>query len=95
MVVLLDTNIIIDFLQKREPFFESASKIMDLCGNKTLIGYIATHSIPNIWYILRSVPIEIRRNWLYNVCTVIRVIGFTQSDVLKALADKEFVDFED
>ena len=56
MVVLIDTNVIIDFLLKREPFGEAAEKILQKCAQKQLTGYMAFHSVPNIWYILRKIP---------------------------------------
>ena len=58
MVVLIDTNVIIDFLITREPFFKSSSKVMEKCETGELKGYIAFHSVPNLWYILRKVPEE-------------------------------------
>lgn len=48
MVVLIDTNVIIDFLLKREPYSEPATVILKKCAEKELTGYLAFHSIPNI-----------------------------------------------
>ncbi len=33
MLVLIDTNIILDVLEKREPFFESSNEILSLCAS--------------------------------------------------------------
>lgn len=46
MVVLVDTNVIIDFLLTREPFYEASSEIIIKCAKRELEGYIAFHSIP-------------------------------------------------
>ena len=54
MTVLIDTNVILDFLLTREPFYEAALKIVEKCASGELKGYIAFHSIPNLWYILRE-----------------------------------------
>lgn len=40
MKVFLDTNVILDFLMKREPFFEDAKTIMALGYNKCYDLYI-------------------------------------------------------
>lgn len=95
MVVLIDTNVIIDFLITREPFFESSSKVMEKCATGELKGYIAFHSIPNLWYILRKIPEEKRRGWLIDICGFLRVIGVNHDEVLKAIKSEEFKDFED
>lgn len=95
MVVLIDTNVIIDFLLKREPYSESAAEILRKCAKKELTGYLAFHSIPNIWYILRKVPEKNRREWLKDLCSFLHVTGASHEEVLKAIANEKFADFED
>lgn len=95
MVVLIDTNVIIDFLLKREPYSESAAEILLKCADKELVGYLAFHSIPNIWYILRKVPERKRRGWLKDICSVLFVTGASHEEVLRAIDNEEFSDFED
>lgn len=95
MVVLIDTNIIIDFLLTREPFYQASSEVMTKCANRELTGYIAFHSIPNLWYILRKIPDDKRRKWLSDICRFLRVTGASHEEVIKAINMKEFQDFED
>ena len=95
MRVLVDTNVVIDFLTTREPFYKAASSIMEKCANGELDGYIAFHSIPNLWYILRKTPEEKRREWLLDVCSILRVKGASHDNVLKAIRMKDFDDLED
>ena len=45
MKVMIDTNIILDVLYKREDFYEDSLNIFRLCETKTIIGYISTLSI--------------------------------------------------
>ena len=54
MVVLIDTNVIIDFLITREPFFESSSKIIEKCAAGELKGYIAKEKRGNNRMIISS-----------------------------------------
>lgn len=49
MVVLLDTNVIIDFLVAREPFYDSALHVMEKCASGEAEEYMAFHSLPNLW----------------------------------------------
>ena len=95
MVILIDTNVVIDFLMGREPFCGSASEIIEKCADKELTGYIAIHSIPNLWYILRKVPEIRRREWLRDICSILQVAGASHEDVLKAIDNHAFSDFED
>lgn len=95
MVILVDTNVIIDFLMTREPFYRASSEIMKKCADGELTGYIAFHSIPNLWYILRKVPEERRRGWMADVCSFLKVAGASHEEVLKAIKMKEFRDLED
>ena len=95
MVVLIDTNVIIDFLITREPFFQSSSKIMEKCATGELKGHIAFHSVPNLWYILRKIPEEKRRTWLMDICSFLKVVGVNHEEVLKAIQSTDFKDFED
>lgn len=95
MIVLIDTNIIIDFLLNREPFNMAASKIISKCAKQEIKGYIAFHSVPNLWYILRKVPEEKRRSWLIDICTIVQVAGVSHAEVVKAIRMKDFADFED
>lgn len=46
MKVLIDTNVILDVLCKREGFFEDADKIFKLCEVKKIEGYISALSFP-------------------------------------------------
>ena len=34
MLVLIDTNVILDMLEKREPFYESSNDVLSLCASK-------------------------------------------------------------
>lgn len=95
MVVLIDTNVIIDFLITREPYFESSSKVIEKCATGELAGYIAFHSVPNLWYILRKIPEDKRRKWIADICDFLKVTGVDHNEVLKALRTAEFKDFED
>ena len=95
MVVLIDTNIIIDFLTTREPYYQAASQVMEKCSNGQLDGCVAFHTIPNIWYILRKVPEKQRRTWIENICDCLKVVGASHERVIQAIKMSSFKDFED
>lgn len=53
MKVLIDTCVIVDILQKREPFYPAAMKILLAVSNKKCTGILTAKSITDIYYILR------------------------------------------
>lgn len=95
MVLLIDTNIVLDYLLKREPFYEDAKSVMRLCSGDDVDGVIALHSVTTIWYILRKVPDEKRRLALKSICELLQVVGTTHNEVIAALENNAFTDFED
>ena len=96
MVVLIDTNVALDFLTVRQPFYQSAKAILKACASDNVQGYIAFHSLPNIFYILRkSYSDEDRRFMLEKLCLILRVTGASHERVCDAISRGEFSDFED
>ena len=53
--ILIDTNVLLDYLLEREPFFEDAKKVISSCTEGNTKGCIAAHSISNMFFILRKV----------------------------------------
>lgn len=95
MIVLIDTNVILDFLLTREPAYQAASNIILKCANKEIKGYIAFHSISILWYVLRKVPEEKRRSYLADICSLLQVTAASHVEIVRAINMKEFKDFED
>ncbi len=92
MVVLIDANVVLDYITSREPYYRESYKIIG-----KVKGYIAFHSVSIIWYTLRRyIPDKYeRRKWMKNILSIIEVTGVGHNDVLRALDMEEFDDFED
>lgn len=96
MVILIDTNVALDFLTMRQPFYVDARKIISLCASEKVQGVIAFHSLPNIFYILRKSHSDTdRRKMLRKLCMVLRVVGASHERVCSAIERDDFADFED
>lgn len=96
MVVLIDTNVLLDFLLHRSPYDKEAEKIMEKCADKTIQGYIAFHSVSNIFFILRKyVDEQTRRLMLKQLCKMVTVTAASHEEVEKAIEKSDFKDFED
>lgn len=95
MVALIDTNVILNYITDREDRFRDSSKaVMELCSQGKFEGYIAFHSLSIIWYSLR-IPDEGKRMWLKDICRLLTVAGASHAQVLEAIDNVQFKDFED
>lgn len=96
MVILIDTNVALDYLTMRQPYYEDARNIMRVCADEQIQGFIAFHSLPNIFYILRKIHSEMeRREMLRQLCLVLRVTGASHDKICNAIERSDFPDFED
>ena len=94
--ILVDTNILLDYLLTREPFYEDAKKVVLTCTEGETEGCIAAHSISNMFYILRKdYDVKDRREILTNLCTIFDVEGIDKVKLLSGLQNENFSDFED
>lgn len=96
MRVLLDTNILIDYLAEREPFFQDAQNLILACCQGKYDGCAAAHSICNMFYILRSQMSEHeRRQSLLWFCEILDIISINKLKLKTALENESFRDMED
>jgi predicted nucleic acid-binding protein len=96
MVVLVDTNIILDCLTKRSSFEIESTQILQRCSEEKITGYIAAHSITNSFYILRKMfTVAERKKMLLKLCDFMEVANVEKSQILNALQNESFEDFED
>lgn len=94
--ILIDTNVLLDYLLTREPFYEDARKVVISCVDGRAKGCIAAHSISNMFFILRKeFSIKERKEVLYNLCSIFDVEGIDKVKLLEGLQNAEFSDFED
>lgn len=95
--VLLDANVILDYITSREPDYRVAYKIIEMCCTGQVNGYLALHSVSIIWYVLRKyIPDEKeRRQWIRKILQIVQVTGASHESVLRAVDMEEFRDFED
>ena len=54
MKLLIDANIILDVLQKREPHYKYSAIIWKLCETRKVIGYVSVLTFMNMVYIMRK-----------------------------------------
>lgn len=95
MRLLIDANIVLDVLQKREPYWKDSSVIWKLCETEQVEGYISTLTFANLMYVMRREldPAQIR-DVLDKLRLIFRFADFTAADMEKA-AEMGWDDFED
>ena len=96
MRILIDADVVMDFILKRDTFSDEAEKVIALCVGKDIKGCIAAHTVPNLHYILRKyLTKEEKRNILLKICKVLIVVGIDVDKLISALQNDDFTDFED
>lgn len=94
--ILIDINVLLDYLLTRAPFYEEAKKVVLTCTEGKTKGCIAAHSVSNMFYILRKdYDAKDRREILTNLCTIFDVEGIDRAKLLAGLQNDGFSDFED
>lgn len=96
MVVLIDTNILLNYITNREDsYLEQSIKIVELCAKGRISGCIAFHTLSTLWYVLRKREDKERRSILKDICEIFIVTAASQKEILDAIEKDTFKDFED
>lgn len=95
MRILIDTNVIIDYLTNRMPFVDSAKQILFLSESEDITGMVTANTITDIYYVVRKeVGKERTLTAIQTLCSVLEVIDVGKADILGAL-QLGLRDFED
>lgn len=95
MKVLIDTNVILDVLCRREGFYENSVKVMKYCEVNKITGVISALTIPNIVYIMRKeLDAKKTKDVIEKLQLIFTVADLKAGDINKALS-MNFKDFED
>jgi predicted nucleic acid-binding protein len=93
--LFLDTNVILDLLSQRVPFYDSVAKIATLADQKKLILVASPISFTTVDYVLRKFEsAEIVLNKLRRFKIICEVGSIDEETMEKAL-NSDFEDFED
>ena len=95
MCVFLDTNILMDILANRQPFYKSSSEIYKLGLRKKVVLYTSSNTISTLHYLLKKLTTEENiRQSLDEVTTVLSIIPVDINIIKKSLKSNH-KDFED
>ena len=96
MQILIDTNIFLDVLLAREPFWEASRQILTLCEERKIQGFLSASAVTDLYYIIRRQLHSTERAYtaLGFILDIAGVLPVTGEDVLQAYL-LHAADFED
>ncbi|MBR0461950.1 MAG: PIN domain-containing protein [Erysipelotrichaceae bacterium] len=96
MRVLIDTCISLDFIQRRDPFFEDAKKVFMAMVTENLEGCITVKSLTDIYYVTKHIlhdEVSVR-TIMENLLAIVKPEDSLAYDAICALSS-DMNDFED
>ncbi len=93
--VLVDINILLDVLQKREPFYETSARLLAAIETGQARGFVSAHSITTLFYLIQKdrSPAEARAT-ITNLLQILKIAPVDQNTIEQAL-NLDYRDFED
>lgn len=93
--VLLDSDVLLDFLFDREPFSSHAAQVLALCEAKQITGYITPVIFSNTYYLLRQAASHrLAVEKLTALISILSILSIDKTVIRNALASG-FTDLED
>jgi predicted nucleic acid-binding protein len=94
--IFVDTNIVIDLLSRREPFFEEAAELFSLADKKQVELSVSSLTIANTSYaLLRQMDSNKAKSVLRKLRLILKILPLDDKIIGLALNDDNFSDFED
>ena len=96
MKIMCDTNIILDVLLEREPFVEDSCRVLSLCEEHKIDGFVSASSVTDIYYLVRKYTHSTQMAYqaVGKLLEIMKICSVTNDDVLMAFK-KKAKDFED
>lgn len=93
--IFLDTNVILDYLLEREPFYYDALKLWAACEEGTVEGYVSALTVNNVHYIAHRLKSEMTAMIaVRGILSVFNVVPLDK-ELMKLAADFHDRDYED
>ncbi len=96
MKLMIDTNILLDVMIHREPFFDDSKAVLKLCEDHEVTGFVSASAVTDIFYITRKAlgNLEDTYRVISNILNIVKILTVTNEDVVSAFQVKA-KDFED
>ena len=93
--VLIDTDVILDFLFDRKPYSDNATKILALCESGAINGFVTSVMLSNIYYLLRKTASHDKVIDSLKMLLQFLEVQTTDKKAVLAALESDFKDFED
>ena len=95
MDLMLDTNIVLDHVDRREPFYEMSRKVCLLGVAEEANTYVSVSMLTDIFYLLRKdYGSQTAQDMIEHNLSFLQLVGITPEDAREALKAR-WNDFED
>lgn len=96
MRAVIDTCVVVDALQSREPFCKEAQTVFLLCANRQYEGFLTAKAVTDIYYLThrQTHSDKVTREILTKLCALFSLLDTAALDIRKAIS-AEVADFED
>ena len=93
--ILIDTNVIIDYLADREQFADAAERVLLECFKEDVTGYVTANAITDIYYVVsKSLGKDATLDAIRTLCSVLEIVDIGKTDILGAM-ELDMPDYED
>jgi predicted nucleic acid-binding protein len=93
--VLVDLNIILDVLQKREPFYDASAGLLAMIETGEIEGYVAAHSVTTLFYLVSKDQSPAAARVIITSLLQFLKIAPVDYAVIEAALNLPYKDFED
>ena len=93
--IFIDTDIILDLLLQREPFFKSAHELFIKIENKELEAYVSALIIWNIYYLVEKYSSRKKAHQKVSELRILLKIIPVDDKIIDSSLQSDFKDFED
>ena len=94
MRLMLDTNVVVDIITRREGY-EDSLKLLKYCETKRVYGFISATTVTDVMYIIRKhLPPNLARQAVQTLLLIVDVANVLKSDILSAFSS-DMKDYED
>lgn len=93
--VMIDLNVILDVLQKRDPLYETSAALLAAAEIGRIEGYIAAHSVTTLFYLIqKGMSSSEARATITNLLQFLKIGSVDQTTIEQSL-NLDYDDFED
>jgi predicted nucleic acid-binding protein len=93
--VLLDLNVLLDVMQRRDPFYTTSARVLAQAENGSMEGWIAAHSVTTLFYLLAKDHSTGQARMAISDLLGILSVAAVDREVIDQALTLPYTDFED